>query len=102
MKSTGDCPYKPCFGQRQYANGVYLNLVEGLLWVQDVEGSNPFTPTTLLERSPMGMLAAVLAGPEFACYPVADGLELARTDPRNEFRTKKFAPIPILLVHVPY
>jgi hypothetical protein len=26
--------------------GVYLNLVEGLLWVQDVEGSNPFTPTT--------------------------------------------------------
>jgi hypothetical protein len=26
---------------------VYLNLVEGLLWVQDVEGSNPFTPTIL-------------------------------------------------------
>ena len=30
--------------------GVYLNLVEGLLWVQDVEGSNPFTPTVLLGR----------------------------------------------------
>lgn len=25
---------------------MYLNLAEGLLWVQDVEGSNPFTPTT--------------------------------------------------------
>ncbi len=25
--------------------GVYLNLVEGRLWVPDVEGSNPFTPT---------------------------------------------------------
>jgi hypothetical protein len=30
--------------------GVYLNLVEGLLWVQDVEGSNPFTPTTRFAR----------------------------------------------------
>lgn len=25
--------------------GVYLNLVEGLLWVQDVVSSNPTTPT---------------------------------------------------------
>ena len=25
--------------------GVYLNLVEGLLWVQDVGGSNPPIPT---------------------------------------------------------
>jgi hypothetical protein len=29
---------------------VYLNLAEGLLWVQDVEGSNPFTPTTCSSR----------------------------------------------------
>lgn len=28
---------------------MYLNLAEGLLWVQDVEGSNPFTPTTFSE-----------------------------------------------------
>ncbi len=29
---------------------MYLNLAEGLLWVQDVEGSNPFTPTILENR----------------------------------------------------
>ncbi len=26
-------------------HGVYLNLVEGRLWVPDVVGSNPITPT---------------------------------------------------------
>lgn len=32
-------------------SGVYLNLVEGLLWVQDVERSNRFTPTTMLVKN---------------------------------------------------
>lgn len=34
--------------------GVYLNLVEGLLWVQDVVRSNRTTPTTPSARSLRG------------------------------------------------
>lgn len=41
--------------------GVYLNLVEGRLWVPDVVGSNPITPT----KNPLLRFWAVCQRPTY-------------------------------------
>lgn len=53
----------PCRGSESRCSfGVYLNLVEGRLWVPDVGGSNPLTPTIRPAgvRRPLAIMTALL------------------------------------------
>lgn len=64
--------------QKGGPHGVYLNLVEGRLWVPDVVGSNPITPTVLLLLEDLFWLVAPRKSIPAALYPVpraAAGIE---------------------------
>ena len=72
-------------------SGVYLNLVEGLLWVQDVVRSNRITPTDAPARESCSMTAPVLS--PGGAGGMALGHATSSFSPRASHRSGQSAPI---------